>query len=131
MQILKFGGSSVANAERIEQLAKIVGRYGKQDLVVVVSALQGVTNLLENSAKAALENSDQYTEFIDEIRRRHIEIINELVADDQKNAMTEFIKDRCSEANKICQSVKFLSECSDRTRAKLLSMGERMSSTLI
>lgn len=131
MQILKFGGSSVANAERIEQLAKIVGRYGKQDLVVVVSALQGVTNLLENSAKAALEGSEQYTEFIDEIRRRHIEIINELVADDQKNAMTEFIKDRCAEANKICQSIKFLDECSDRTRAKLLSMGERMSSTLI
>ena len=72
MQILKFGGSSVANAERIEQLAKIVSRYGKQDLVVVVSALQGVTNLLENSAKAALEGSEQYTEFIDEIRRRHI-----------------------------------------------------------
>ncbi|MBO7432640.1 MAG: aspartate kinase, partial [Salinivirgaceae bacterium] len=132
MQILKFGGSSVANAERIEQLAKIIGRYKDQkQLVVVVSALQGVTNLLENSAKAALENSDQYTEFIDEIRRRHIEIINELVADEQKAAMTEFIKDRCSEANKICQSVKFLSECSDRTRAKLLSMGERMSSTLI
>ena len=132
MQILKFGGSSVANAERIEQLAKIIGRYkGQKQLVVVVSALQGVTNLLENSAKAALENSDQYTEFIDEIRRRHIEIINELVADEQKAAMTEFIKDRCSEANKICQSVKFLSECSDRTRAKLLSMGERMSSTLI
>ena len=132
MQILKFGGSSVANAERIEQLAKIIGRYkGQKQLVVVVSALQGVTNLLENSAKAALENSDQYTEFIDEIRRRHIEIINELVADEQKAAMTEFIKDRCSEANKICQSVKFLSECSERTRAKLLSMGERMSSTLI
>lgn len=56
MQILKFGGSSVANAERIEQLAKIIGRYkGQKQLVVVVSALQGVTNLLENSAKAALE----------------------------------------------------------------------------
>ena len=132
MQILKFGGSSVANAERIEQLAKIVSRYKKEkELVVVVSALQGVTNLLENSAKAALEGSDQYTEFIDEIRRRHIEIINELVADDQKAAVTEFVKDRCAEANKICQSIKFLDECSDRTRAKLLSMGERMSSTII
>ncbi len=132
MQILKFGGSSVANAERIEQLAKIIGRYKSQDqIVVVVSALQGITNLLENSAKAALQGSDQYTNFIDEIRERHIEIINELVADDKKNALTEFIKDRCAEANKICQSIRFLNECSDRTKAKLLSMGERMSSTLI
>lgn len=132
MQILKFGGSSVANAERIEQLAKIIGRYKNQDqLIVVVSALQGITNLLENSAKSALEGSEQYTEFVSEIRDRHIEIINELVADEQKNAMTEFIKDRCSEINKICQSIKFLDECSDRTKAKILSMGERMSSTVI
>lgn len=132
MQILKFGGSSVANAERIEQLAKIIGRYKNQDqLIVVVSALQGITNLLENSAKSALEGSEQYTEFVNEIRNRHIEIINELVADEQKNAMTEFIKDRCSEINKICQSIKFLDECSDRTKAKILSMGERMSSTII
>lgn len=132
MQILKFGGSSVANAERIEQLAKIIGRYKNQDqLIVVVSALQGITNLLENSAKSALEGSEQYTEFVNEIRERHIEIINELVADEQKGAMTEFIKDRCSEINKICQSIKFLDECSDRTKAKILSMGERMSSTII
>ena len=132
MQILKFGGSSVANAERIEQLAKIIGRYKSQDqIIVVVSALQGITNLLENSAKSALEGSEQYTEFIDQIRKRHLEIIDELVADGEKSAMEEFIKDRCSEINKICQSIKFLDECSDRTKAKILSMGERMSSTLI
>lgn len=132
MQILKFGGSSVANAERIEQLSKIVDRYKGQDkLVVVVSALQGVTNLLENSVKSAIEGNEQYTESISEIKNRHIEIINKIVADTQKAELTTFVENCCSETSKICQSIKFLGECSDRTKAKLLSMGERMSSAVI
>lgn len=132
MQIIKFGGTSVADAKRIRQLSEVVNHYNNQkQLIVVVSALGGVTNLLEECGKSALEGSKKYTELVEQIQERHFEIINQLVDSKNRSEIAAHIKMLCNEAEEICQGISILSEYSARSRAKLLSLGERMSSGVI
>jgi aspartokinase/homoserine dehydrogenase 1 len=132
MYILKFGGTSVADAKRIRQLSDVVSRYNNQkQLTIVVSALAGVTNLLEESGRLALEGSKKYADLVKQIEERHFEIINQLVDPKNRSEIAAHIKMLCNEAEEICQGILILSEYSSRSRAKLLSLGERMSSGVI
>ncbi|MCQ2375286.1 MAG: bifunctional aspartate kinase/homoserine dehydrogenase I [Salinivirgaceae bacterium] len=132
MRVIKFGGTSVGCADRIKQLSKIVDLYkGENQLIVVVSALSGVTNLLEECCSLALSGSTDYTKHIDTIKNRHYDIINELVAASDIASISKHIDDVCSELSDICKGIAILGECSNHTRARLLSCGERMSFKLI
>ena len=132
MIVLKFGGSSVANAQRIKQIAKIIDEYKNQkSLVIVVSALQGVTNLLEESGTHAVKGSTDFIGTLKTIESRHFEIINELVDSKNRTEIAAQIKMLCNEAEEICQGISILGEYSQRSKAKLLSLGERMSSGVI
>jgi aspartokinase/homoserine dehydrogenase 1 len=132
MILLKFGGSSVADAKRIKQIAKIIDDYKNQkNLVIVVSALQGVTNLLEESGTHAVNGSAEFIGTLKTIESRHFEIINELVDSKNRTEIAAQIKMLCNEAEEICQGISILGEYSQRSKAKLLSLGERMSSGVI
>lgn len=132
MIVLKFGGSSVADAKRIRQIAKIIEEYKHhKKIVIVVSALQGITNLLEESGTLALNGTDNYNDTLNIIETRHFEIINELVDSKNRTEIAAHIKMLCNEAEEICQGIAILGEYSDRSKAKLLSLGERMSSGVI
>lgn len=132
MIVIKFGGSSVANPKRIRQIAKVIENYSdKKPLIVVVSALAGITNLLEESGKQALQGSRDFTSTLQQVEDRHFEIINELVDPKNRSEIAAHIKMLCNEADEICQGIVILGEYSDRSKAKLLSLGERMSSGVI
>jgi len=132
MIVLKFGGSSVADAKRIRQIAKIIDEYKHHDrIAIVVSALQGITNLLEESGNQALNSSKAYYDTLKIIEDRHFEIINELVNPKNRTEIAAHIKMLCNEAEEICQGISILGEYSNRSKAKLLSIGERMSSGVI
>jgi len=132
MIVLKFGGSSVANAQRIKQIAKIVNEYKQhKNLAIVVSALQGVTNLLEESGMHAVKGSNDFVGTLKTIESRHFEMINELVDSKNRTEIAAYIKMLCNEAEDICQGIAILGEYSERSKAKLLSLGERMSSGVI
>jgi len=132
MIVLKFGGSSVADAQRIKQISTIINDYKQhKNLIVVVSALQGVTNLLEESGIKALNGDSDITTTLKTIECRHFDIINELVEAKNRTEIAAKIKMLCNEAEEICQGISILGEYSDRSKAKLLSLGERMSSWVI
>lgn len=132
MIVLKFGGTSVADAKRIRQIAKIITKYGEQpQLTIVVSALSGITNLLEKSGELALQGSPNFNQVIHEIEEKHFEIINQLVDPKNRSEIAAHIKVICNEAEEICQGISILGEYSNRSKAKLLSLGERMSSGVI
>ncbi len=132
MKIIKFGGTSVANAQRIEQIANIISNYYKNDkLVIVVSALSGVTNLLEKCGNDALTGANAYTISLKEIEEKHFEIISKLVEAKNRSEIAAKIKMLCNEAEDICNGISILGEYSARSKAKLLSLGELMSSNLI
>ena len=80
MQVLKFGGSSVANADNIFRVISIVSDSVKKDrTVLVASAIGGCTDALIEIGNAAAVQNNYYTKLIDELENRHIVIINELI----------------------------------------------------
>jgi bifunctional aspartokinase / homoserine dehydrogenase 1 len=132
MRILKFGGSSLANPERIKQVIEIVLQYYKKksDLSVVVSAMSGVTNQLVQLCNQISEFSTENEPSIQEIEQRHLIAIKELLpVIDQPAAMAE-IMTMCNELSDVVKGASLVGEVTPRTRDLILSFGERLSAYL-
>jgi len=78
MDIFKFGGASVKDANGVKNLANIVRDYKKDELLIVISAMGKITNKLEELTKAYLSQSDDTHAIFDEIKHFHFNIIEEL-----------------------------------------------------
>lgn len=132
MIVLKFGGTSVGSVESIKQVMEIVRSYPQdQSLVVVVSAMQGVTNLLESAGQISVAQPKDFAASIAEIKARHYEVIEALIPDNAQVEVKLHIDDMCAEAEDICRGMHILGEYSDKPLARLMSVGERMSSEMI
>jgi len=81
MQIFKFGGASVKNAESIKNLTRIIEIYKDDALLVIVSAMDKTTNKLENLLNAYFNQHDNLHEIFDEIKSFHYEILEDLFPD--------------------------------------------------
>ena len=132
MIVLKFGGTSVGSVDSIKQVMSIVKRYPQgQPLVVVVSAMQGVTNLLESAGKISVDQPQDFASCIQEIKAKHYEVIEALLPKSAQEAIRLHIDKMCQEAEDICRGMHILGEYSDKPLARLMSVGERMSSEMI
>ena len=78
MKVLKFGGTSVGSVDSIRQIQHIIGQQ-TDDCIVVVSALGGITDQLLRAAHLALENGEEYMEVYQQIRQRHLDMIQTLI----------------------------------------------------
>ena len=122
----KFGGSSVKNAQRILESAKIV--KAEKAFIVIVSAVEGTTDhLVELSQAAATGNKQKCDDLIEKISSKHYEIAKGLKATSQ---VLRAIKDLLQELRDASRGAYLLQECSPRAQAKLQSFGERLSSQL-
>ena len=132
MQVLKFGGSSVANAENINKVVDIIKDSVKKDsAIVVVSALGGVTDLLLQSGSLAAAANELYKEKLLLIEQRHLETVKLLIPLTQQSSILSLVKKRCNEIEDICNGVFMLGELSERTKDKIVSFGELISSQII
>lgn len=133
MQVLKFGGSSVANAENISRVAKIVATaIQKDNTIVVVSALSGVTDLLLQSAVLAAEGSeDAYKEKINIIQQKHFDAVKQLIPVASQSQLLSLVKRSVNEIEDICNGIFLLREVTPRTKDRLASYGEWLSSQII
>ncbi len=132
MQVLKFGGSRVANAENIKKVIAIVKEKIKTDTtLVVVSALGGVTDLLLNASTEAAMGNEDYKDKLQEIENRHIETVRALIPITNQSAVLSFVKTNCNEMEDICNGIFLLREVSDRTKDRMASYGELLSSKII
>jgi aspartate kinase len=78
MQVFKFGGASVKDADAVKNLVKIVNNYPSTPLLIVVSAMGKMTNKLEDLAKAYLNGEEKSQTIFDEIKTFHFDILNQL-----------------------------------------------------
>ena len=132
MQVLKFGGSSVANAANINKVVDIVSKAVTKDkTVVVVSALGGITDTLINAATAAAEGNEQYKEILLQIEQRHLEVVKALIPVTQQSSVLSMVKKQCNEIEDICNGIFLLRELSARTKDRMVSYGELLSSQVI
>lgn len=132
MQVLKFGGSSVANAVNINKVVAIVQQALEKDrTVVVVSALGGVTDLLLQSGALAAAGDEQYKNVLQVIEQRHLEAVKALIPVSKQSSVLSWVKQRCNEIEDVCNGVFLLGELSARTKDRIAAFGELMSSHLI
>ena len=132
MRVLKFGGSSVANAENINKIVSILeDRLKKEKLIVVVSALGGTTDALLNSVILASESNEQYKEELQKIENRHLELTKKLIPVAQQSRVLSMVKQHCNEIEDICNGVFLLQELTSRTKDRIMSYGELLSSQII
>ncbi len=132
MQVLKFGGSSVASAENITKVVAVIkSRISLGKTVVVVSALGGVTDLLLQCANLAAAGNETYKTSLLEIESRHLNTVKDLIPVTQQSSVLSNVKKSCNEIEDICNGIFLLEELSDRTKDKIVSYGELISSQII
>ncbi|MFZ1307259.1 MAG: aspartate kinase, partial [Ferruginibacter sp.] len=132
MQVLKFGGSSVANAENINKAVAIIkNKKSVTKTVVVVSALGGITDLLLKTAALAEANDESYKIILKEIEDKHLGAAQELIPVQQQSSVLSLVKKICNEVEDICNGIFLLRELSARTKDRIVSYGELLSSQII
>lgn len=133
MIVIKFGGTSVGDADRVAQAVDIVAERRHLGPIVVVSALAGVTNdLVAASEAACAQKPDVVQQIIKTIRARHHDVALQLVqhkSDFLASFMTKLDK-QIEEIDTILRGIALLGEITLRARDKVMSIGEKLSSVL-
>ncbi len=130
MKVLKFGGSSVANSERIREVKKIA-LSESIPLVVVVSAFRGVTDTLKSLSESAASHDPGYRARLEDLINRHIAISNELLSGEKLDSTLSRVREIFNELSETLNGLFLLRELSRFSLDKALSAGERASSTII
>ncbi|KIC90332.1 bifunctional aspartate kinase/homoserine dehydrogenase I [Flavihumibacter sp. ZG627] len=132
MQVLKFGGTSVGSPEAIQKVIEIVKeKISKEPVIVVVSAFGGITDALLDCGLQAARGQEQYKEQVNLITTRHLNAVKELIPIQQQSSMLSAVKKLCNEVEDLCNGIFLLGEMTARTRDKLVSYGELISSQVI
>ena len=122
----------MANAENINKVVTIVkGKLKKDKTIVVVSALGGITDLLLSAASEAAEGNESFKEKLSVIEQRHIEAVKQLIPVTRQSQLLSLVKKCCNEIEDICNGVFLLGEITNRTRDRVASYGEWLSSQII
>jgi aspartokinase/homoserine dehydrogenase 1 len=132
MQVIKFGGSSVANAENIKKVMTITReKMEKGSTLVVVSALGGITDLLLMMGSMAASGEEGYKNVLQEVETRHLDVVRGLLPIQQQSATLSLVKQHFNQLEGLCDGVFLLRELSARTKDKMVSFGELLSSLII
>ncbi len=130
MKVLKFGGSSVANAANIQKVAAIISKT-KSSQIIVLSAFGGVTDALINVGMLAEKTDETYKDILKELETKHLDAARLLLPVAHQSGCLSMVKQHFNLLDEICDSVFYLEELSLRTRDRILSFGELLSSKII
>ncbi|MEP7081233.1 MAG: aspartate kinase, partial [Ginsengibacter sp.] len=132
MQILKFGGSSVANSKNINAVISIIKKVLSDDaeMVVVLSAFGGITDALIETVVLASKADISYQEKLEGIVQRHLQAVRELIPLDKQSSVLSMVKKRCNEIEDICKGVFLLKELTPHTKDSIISYGEILSTSI-
>lgn len=131
MKVLKFGGTSVGSVESILSLKKIV-EAEKEQVVVVVSALGGITDKLIATSTLAVNGDESYQTAFEDMVMRHHEMVEAVIADANKRKQLRSTVDTLlEELRSIYYGVYLIRDLSAKTQAAIVSYGERLSSNIV
>jgi aspartokinase/homoserine dehydrogenase 1 len=134
IRVMKFGGTSVADAFRIESVSEIVSSAARSsDVVVVVSAMSGVTNkLMEAATFAERGSSRQVAGIFRELRAQHEQVAGALISSSaERNSIARNMNRLFHEGEYLCQAALLAKQLTPRTRDSIASLGERLSAPLV
>lgn len=132
MKVLKFGGTSVGSVKSILCLKRIVEREARrQPVVVVVSALGGITDKLLSTAQFALCGDDRYKEEFDAMVARHHKMIDTIITEPKKREdLFNAVDALFEQLRSIYYGVYLIHDLSEKTQNAIVSYGERLSSNI-
>ena len=133
MKVLKFGGTSVGSVKSILSLKKIVETEARtQPVVVVVSALDGITDKLIATSKMAKQGDEHYREEFDAMVTRHHQMIEAIITDDKKRIdLFNNVDQLFDQLKSIYYGVYLIHDLSKKTEDTIVSYGERLSSHIV
>lgn len=129
MKILKFGGSSVGTTSAISQVKKIV-ETTQGDVIVVVSALSGVTDGLIDLSRRAAAGDKDYTAALAALQERHHQMIRDVILSERQSALLERIDALIEELRSILHGVFLIQDLTRKTADAIVAYGERLSSLI-
>ena len=130
MKVLKFGGTSVGSVKGLLQVKKIV-ESNSEDMIVVVSALGGITDQLQLTGRLAAAGDPEYMTQWTAMAARHTTLIDDIVLPANKKAVAEKVGQLLDELHNIFKGVSLIRDLSLKTSDLILSYGERLSSQII
>ena len=130
MKVLKFGGTSVGSIESLQNVKKIVEGCQEQ-VIVVVSALGGLTDQLIRTADIASSGDTKYLQEYEQIVSRHHAIVDGLISEDKRAELYQIIDPILDELGNILRGISLIKDLSNHTRDIVVSYGERLSSLII
>lgn len=128
MKVLKFGGTSVGSAANIKRVKDIV-QAQQDDVVVVVSALGGVTDKILKAATNAASGTNNFHTELTEIRTQHDEAIKELF--NGSGVVQEIVAELLDELEQILTGITLVGELTAKTLDRIAGIGERISSHIV
>jgi aspartate kinase len=127
-RVLKFGGTSVTGASRVDVIARVVQDRLERTLpVVVVSAMSGVTEMLRRASELAARGES--SDLLRELETRHRQAVVDVTG--SRPEVVDAVERLLAEANRLMQGIELVGECSPRTLDQVLGLGERLSMHLI
>ena len=133
MKVLKFGGTSVGSVASILSLQKIVEKEAKhQPIIVVVSALGGITDQLITTSKLALKGDESWRNEFDSIVARHHKMIDAIITDPHdRESLFNNVDSLFEQLQSIYYGVFLIHDLSHKTEDTIVSYGERLSSRIV
>ncbi|RBN50105.1 bifunctional aspartate kinase/homoserine dehydrogenase I [Flavobacterium psychrolimnae] len=132
MKVLKFGGTSVANAQNIKLVLAIVSDKAREEkLIVVVSAFSKITDLLQLASQKAAAGDESFKDILAEIEKKHLDALKELIPVSEQSSLLSHIKRIVNHLETLLDGCYLLGELSSRTSDTILSFGELLSSYII
>ena len=133
MKVMKFGGTSVGSAKSILSLKEIVEAEARtQPVIVVVSALNGITDKLIAMSQMAQQGDEHYREEFDAMVRRHHQMIDSIIQDINKRVdLFNNVDQLFDQLKSILYGVYLIHDLSNRTEDTIISYGERLSSHIV
>lgn len=130
MKVMKFGGTSVGSVDSILKVKQIV-EAAEEPVIVVVSALGGITDKLINTSQMAANGDAEYEKEHREIVNRHIEMVYTVIpAGEGRTVLLDKVNELLSELKDIFQGIYLIKDLSSKTSATIVSYGERLSSII-
>ncbi|MFA6872762.1 MAG: bifunctional aspartate kinase/homoserine dehydrogenase I, partial [Bacteroidaceae bacterium] len=130
MKVMKFGGTSVGSVKSILNVKKIVESCN-EPVIVVVSALGGITDQLISTARLAASGDKTYETRYRQILDRHIDMVEEIIPDGEAKLRLEMkISSLLDELKNIFQGIYLIKDLSPKTGDAIVSYGERLSSLI-
>ena len=127
MKVIKFGGTSVATSNSLKKVFSIIENE-EDNSIIVVSALGGITDILQDFINSKGANSVDYLKQIEE---KHLEVIHGLSKIENQSPLLSFLKQKLNELETILEAVSTIDEITKKTISKVLSFGEILSSKII